>query len=123
VPGDPTTLYVVGSRHDKIVKRSGRRHLHRHRQDQERWAGPLSVAFHPYATNHRFYVDYTDTNGDTRVVEFGRRALRSEQCVRQMLFVHQPYDNHNGDSPVRRQGLPLRWVTALGRRSETAHRT
>ena len=33
--------------------------------------GLLSVAFHPsYATNHRFYVDYTDRNGDTRVVEY-----------------------------------------------------
>ena len=29
------------------------------------------MAFHPsYAKNRRFYVDYTDTNGDTRVVEF-----------------------------------------------------
>ena len=32
--------------------------------------GLLSVAFHPrYARNRRFYVDYTDLNGDTRVVE------------------------------------------------------
>src|SRR5206468_9374324 len=30
--------------------------------------GLLSLAFDPdYATNHLFYVDYTDTNGDTRV--------------------------------------------------------
>src|SRR5919204_4979284 len=33
--------------------------------------GLLSVAFHPsYATNHRLYIDYTDVNGDTRVVEY-----------------------------------------------------
>src|SRR5204862_2256591 len=33
--------------------------------------GLLSVAFDPgYATNRRFYVDYTDRNGDTRVVEY-----------------------------------------------------
>src|SRR6266508_6960519 len=32
--------------------------------------GLLSVAFSPgYARNHRFYVDYTDKNGNTRVVE------------------------------------------------------
>ena len=41
--------------------------------------GLLSVAFHPsYAQNRRFYVNYTDRNGDTRVVEYrsnGRRAL------------------------------------------------
>jgi glucose/arabinose dehydrogenase len=60
--------------------------------------GLLSVAFHPnYAKNHRFYVDYTDTHGDTRVVEYrsnGTRAIPSSR--RQLLFVDQPYDNHNG---------------------------
>ena len=60
--------------------------------------GLLSVAFHPaYARNHRFYVNYTDKNGDTRVVEFRSRngkGLRS--TARQLLFVDQPYANHNG---------------------------
>ena len=60
--------------------------------------GLLSVAFHPrYATNRRFYVNYTDTNGDTRVVEYrsnGRRALPATR--RQLLFLEQPYSNHNG---------------------------
>jgi glucose/arabinose dehydrogenase len=60
--------------------------------------GLLSVAFHPgYAKNHRFYVDYTDTNGDTRVVEFrsdGTKGIPSS--ARQLLFVKQPYPNHNG---------------------------
>ena len=59
--------------------------------------GLLSVAFHPrYATNRLFYVNYTDNNGDTRVVEYrsdGRKAVRR---VRQLLFVDQPYPNHNG---------------------------
>src|SRR4029079_4967638 len=33
--------------------------------------GLLSLAFDPdYGTNHLFYVDYTDTNGATRVVEY-----------------------------------------------------
>jgi glucose/arabinose dehydrogenase len=60
--------------------------------------GLLSVAFHPaYAKNHRFYVNYTDRNGDTRVVEFrsrNGRGLRS--TARELLFVDQPYANHNG---------------------------
>jgi glucose/arabinose dehydrogenase len=60
--------------------------------------GLLSVAFHPnYARNHRFYVNYTDRNGNTRVVEFrsrNRRGLKS--TARQLLFVRQPYANHNG---------------------------
>jgi glucose/arabinose dehydrogenase len=60
--------------------------------------GLLSVAFHPgYARNHRFYVDYTDKNGDTRVVEFRSRNGRGlKSTARQLLFVDQPYANHNG---------------------------
>ena len=60
--------------------------------------GLLSVAFHPrYAENHRFYVNYTDVNGDTRVVEFrseGGRAVPGS--ARQLLAIDQPYPNHNG---------------------------
>ena len=60
--------------------------------------GLLSVAFHPaYARNHRFYVDYTDRNGDTRVVEFrSRNGVAIKSTARQLLFVRQPYANHNG---------------------------
>jgi glucose/arabinose dehydrogenase len=60
--------------------------------------GLLSVAFHPdYAQNHRFYVDYTDTNGDTRVVEYRSDGARAQPgTARQLLFVDQPYENHNG---------------------------
>jgi glucose/arabinose dehydrogenase len=64
--------------------------------------GLLSVAFHPrYASNRRFFVNYTDVNGDTRVVEYrsnGRRALLGTR--RQWLFVDQPYANHNGGQVV-----------------------
>src|SRR6266545_4150200 len=54
--------------------------------------GLLSVAFSPgYARNHRFYVDYTDKNGNTRVVEFRSRNGRGvKSTARQLLFVHQP---------------------------------
>jgi glucose/arabinose dehydrogenase len=59
--------------------------------------GLLSMAFHPkYATNQLFYVDYTDNQGDTRVVEYRARPGRSPQRVRELLFVDQPYANHNG---------------------------
>ena len=35
--------------------------------------GLLGLAFHPdYARNGRFYVDYTNRAGDTRVVEYTR---------------------------------------------------
>jgi glucose/arabinose dehydrogenase len=60
--------------------------------------GLLSVAFHPkYGRNHRFYVDYTDRNGDTRVVEYRSNGTVGQPgTARQLLFVDQPYANHNG---------------------------
>jgi glucose/arabinose dehydrogenase len=61
--------------------------------------GLLSMAFAPdYAKSKRFYVDYTDTNGDSRIVEY-RRATRtraSPASARQVLFQDQPEANHNG---------------------------
>jgi glucose/arabinose dehydrogenase len=63
--------------------------------------GLLSMAFAPdYAHSGRFYVDFTDGNGNSRVQQFQRskrdpnRANRASR--RQVLFVQQPYPNHNG---------------------------
>jgi len=60
--------------------------------------GLLSVAFHPnYAENRLFYVDYTDTNGDTRIAEYrsdGTKAIPSSR--RQLVFVKDFASNHNG---------------------------
>jgi glucose/arabinose dehydrogenase len=60
--------------------------------------GLLSVAFDPgYRRNDFFYVNYTDRNGDTRVVRFRARAGRAVlSSAKQLLFVRQPYANHNG---------------------------
>jgi glucose/arabinose dehydrogenase len=60
--------------------------------------GLLSVAFHPaYARNHRFYVDYTNLRGDTRIVEYRSNGTRAiEGSARLLLAVRQPYSNHNG---------------------------
>jgi glucose/arabinose dehydrogenase len=59
--------------------------------------GLLSVAFHPdYERNRRFYVNYTDLGGDTRVVEFRAREGAQPRRMRELLFVEQPYVNHNG---------------------------
>ncbi len=63
--------------------------------------GLLSVAFAPdYRRSGRFYVDYTDRKGDTRVEEF-RRSRRSPDRAdrasrRPVLFIDQPFPNHNG---------------------------
>jgi glucose/arabinose dehydrogenase len=60
--------------------------------------GLLGLAFDPqYATNRLIYVDYTDENGDTRVVRFktnGTRAIPASARV--LLGIDQPYANHNG---------------------------
>jgi glucose/arabinose dehydrogenase len=60
--------------------------------------GLLSIAFHPsYATNRRFYVNYTDRAGNTNVAEYrssGTRAIPSS--ARRLLLIQQPYANHNG---------------------------
>ncbi|HWJ44947.1 MAG TPA: PQQ-dependent sugar dehydrogenase [Gaiellaceae bacterium] len=60
--------------------------------------GLLGLAFSPnYRRNHRFYVNYTDRQGNTRVVEFRSRNGRGvKPAARQLLFVRQPYANHNG---------------------------
>jgi glucose/arabinose dehydrogenase len=63
--------------------------------------GLLSVAFHPnFATNGRFYVDYTALGPNglvTRIVQYraqGNRALPGSARV--LLRILQPYENHNG---------------------------
>src|SRR6185369_8532327 len=63
--------------------------------------GLLGLAFHPdYARTRRFYVNFTDTKGDTRVVELQARADDPDHAdpasEREILFVDQPYKNHNG---------------------------
>ncbi|MDP2530743.1 MAG: PQQ-dependent sugar dehydrogenase, partial [Candidatus Palauibacterales bacterium] len=63
--------------------------------------GLLGLAFHPdYASNGRFYVDYTDPQGDTRVVAYRVSASDPDRADPAsgdtILAVDQPYSNHNG---------------------------
>jgi glucose/arabinose dehydrogenase len=63
--------------------------------------GLLGLAFHPrYPADPRLFVDYTDTNGDTRVSSFtvdpSRPDVVDRPSERRLLFVKQPYPNHNG---------------------------
>jgi glucose/arabinose dehydrogenase len=67
--------------------------------------GLLGLAFHPaYAQNGLFYVNYTDLNGDSVIARFsvsGSDANRAdEDSEQQILFISQPYGNHNGGSVV-----------------------
>jgi len=57
--------------------------------------GLLGIAFSP--DGGFLYADYTDTNGDTRVVEFAVRGDGDiDPTSRELLFVAQPFSNHNG---------------------------
>ncbi len=61
--------------------------------------GLLSVAFpSAYAEKRRFYVNYTDTNGDTHISRFRLRStdLADPTSEETILKVDQPYPNHNG---------------------------
>ncbi|HET9314755.1 MAG TPA: PQQ-dependent sugar dehydrogenase, partial [Vicinamibacteria bacterium] len=62
--------------------------------------GLLGLAFHPqYAQNGRFFVNYTDRNGDTHIAEFRASSnpdVADPSSERLLLFVRQPFDNHNG---------------------------
>ena len=62
--------------------------------------GLLGLAFAPdFTRSGRFYVNYTNRRGDTRVVEFRTRpgARRvSARTARVVLTQRQPYANHNG---------------------------
>jgi glucose/arabinose dehydrogenase len=62
--------------------------------------GLLGLAFDPgYASNGRFYVNYTRKgDGDTVVAEFRRSSSRraSKGSFRQVIRIDQPYSNHNG---------------------------
>ena len=58
--------------------------------------GLLGLAFHPDDPD-RFYLDYTDTGGDTTISEFRRvDGVLDAGTERVLLRVPQPAANHNG---------------------------
>jgi glucose/arabinose dehydrogenase len=62
--------------------------------------GLLGLAFHPdYRTNGKFYVNYTDRNGNTVVEQYVRSATnarRASTTPKLVLRIGQPFANHNG---------------------------
>jgi len=106
-PGVPGTMYVVEQRGLVRVVKGGKLQAQPFLDVRGKIAfageqGLLGLPFAPdYATSRQFVVDYTDTNGDTRVMRYrsnGTRALPSS--ARRLLFVDQPYPNHNGGMVV-----------------------
>jgi glucose/arabinose dehydrogenase len=67
--------------------------------------GLLGLAFHPqYRCTGRFFVNYTDDEGDTVVAEYrvsGGDPDRADQDqVARLLHIEQPFSNHNGGDVV-----------------------
>jgi glucose/arabinose dehydrogenase len=101
-PGDRTTVYVVEQPGTIRIVQDGAiagtfldlRSIVESGGEQ----GLLSMAFSPhYASNHLFYVSYTDVHGNSRVARYktaNGRGVRSSGRI--LLAVHQPYSNHNG---------------------------
>src|SRR5918999_1229503 len=94
-PGDPDALWVLEQLGRVVRLRGGRRQTVVDLSGNVTTGaeqGLLGLAFHPdFATNRRFYLNWSDENGDTRIAEF-----RGARQVRELLFVEQPEPNHNG---------------------------
>jgi glucose/arabinose dehydrogenase len=62
--------------------------------------GLLGLAFHPeYRRNGRFFVNYTDVNGDTVIAEFSTSDdpnVADAGSAQPLLQFDQPFANHNG---------------------------
>jgi len=61
--------------------------------------GLLSIALHPqFAANGRFFVSYTDLQGDSQVVEYANSMPGPPPPLRvgTILSLDQPFPNHNG---------------------------
>jgi glucose/arabinose dehydrogenase len=101
-PGDLDTLYVVEQGGTIRMVRDGKiagTFLDIHsivKSGGEQ--GLLSMAFSPhYASDHLFYVSYTDVHGNSRIARYkaaNGRGVRSSGRI--LLALHQPFSNHNG---------------------------
>lgn len=104
-PGDTSRIFIVEKTGTIRILRGGQI-LSRPFLDIESLVsggseqGLLGLAFHPqYGTNRQFYVHYTDLAGDTRVFEYLASSSDPDTASassRQILFVDQPFSNHNG---------------------------
>ncbi len=62
--------------------------------------GLLSIAFHPsYRINGFFYVNYSDTNGDTVIARYSVSSnlnVADQNSAFVIVKITQPFSNHNG---------------------------
>lgn len=104
-PGDgPGELYVVEQvgriwRVKDGVRAAAPLYDIRRRISRANEQGLLGLVFHPdFERNRKLYVNYTDTDGETNVVEYrlpAGAATLDESSRREILRVRQPFSNHN----------------------------
>jgi glucose/arabinose dehydrogenase len=103
-PGDRQRIFVVEQGGTVRIVRGGKKLERPFLDVSDRIAaggerGLLSLAFPPnYASSGLFYVYYTATDGDIRIVEYRRSsAERADHgSARVVLSVDHPASNHNG---------------------------
>lgn len=102
-PGDPRVFVVEQTGRIKVLGSSGAPKVFLDlsgRVSASYEQGLLSLAFSPdYERDGLAYVNYTDSSGDTRVVEYHVSSdpdRLDESTAREVLFVEQPFANHNG---------------------------
>jgi glucose/arabinose dehydrogenase len=102
-PGDPDALWVLEQPGRVLRLVGGERTVALDLSERVRTGteqGLLGIAFHPgFATNRRLFLHWSDPVGDTRVAEFSARPggkVIEAQPVREVLFVDQAEENHNG---------------------------
>jgi glucose/arabinose dehydrogenase len=67
--------------------------------------GLLGLAFHPrYMENGQFFVNYTDLDGNTVIARFEVSSNDPNQAdassEKRLIYIQQPYPNHNGGAVV-----------------------
>ena len=91
--------------------------------------GLLGLAFSPnYATNRRFYVDYTDRNGDARIVEYqvARPRALAREAAADLLPERSVSEPQRRPARLRARRVPLhreRATAAPAATPRTAPRT
>lgn len=105
-PGDPEKrLFIVEKGGTLVVMKSGTAPVSylslKERVSRGSEQGLLGLAFdEKFMTNGRLFVNYTDKDGDTRIVEISVASPTAVPATivseRELLFVKQPYSNHNG---------------------------
>ena len=102
-PGDPAALWVLEQPGRLVRVEAGERSVALDLSGDVHVgteAGLLGIAFHPaFAQNGRLFLHWNDRAGDTRVAEFAAsqdRRTVGPGPVRELLFVRQPDENHNG---------------------------